>query len=201
VFRTSIYSISDKICHFSLYRTTLFRQRYSQKNGDLPYRCFLTFIITMFMRRLRMELSNTLGFLSFQFATSQSEALSSVPISRDIKSLTWYDCDIIRLDYQPVFLAPSPNSSERRKLALWHQVRSLGEIGYVRLDKIVKIPAMATPNSLDMPPKRTKKIRLSINITHRASLRERNLSTWRMNMIDIQVCAALKGIISRPFWS
>ena len=30
-----------------------------------------------------------------KFLMSQSESVSSVPISRDIKSLTWYDYDII----------------------------------------------------------------------------------------------------------
>ena len=53
--KSSIFSISDKICHFSLHRAILLRQRYLQKSVDLPYRCVLTFIITMAMRRMKVE--------------------------------------------------------------------------------------------------------------------------------------------------
>ena len=83
-----------------------------------------------------------------KFAISQSKANSTVLISYDMKSLTWFCyCNA-------KFWAEFGYGKYSFGLAM-------GTLARLRL---AKIPTMARPNSPDMPPKRTKKVRLGICI-------------------------------------
>ena len=88
-----------------------------------------------------------------KFAISQSKALSTVLISCDIKSLTWYGCDI---------MLTWPNLD-----TMVNTYRTI----LVRFDGIsdsfglARIPTMTPPNSPDVSQKRTKKVWLGLSTT------------------------------------
>ena len=86
-----------------------------------------------------------------KFPISQSKALSTVLISCDIKSLTWYGCD-------SMLTWPNLDTTVNRYRTV-----------LVRLDGIwdsfglARIPTMAPPNSPDVSPKCTKKVWLGLS--------------------------------------
>jgi len=110
--------------------------------------CRLTFPF-LFHSNSPRNVQKFLWFLIIQITVpklsiSQSEAMSTVLISYDIKSLTWYGYDITLT-----------SNVGCRNFGL-----AMGILAQLRL---TKIRTTAPPNSPDMPPKRTKTVRLGLN--------------------------------------
>lgn len=114
---------------------------------------------------------------------NQSESLSSLPISRNIKSLTWYGYGIIVIST----LTPNRTFSVLYSDISTHSVAH----GYFGSTKFRQIWTMVRPNPPDMQPKRSKKVGLGTtwynypNLAYIWPCQTRRLISWDLRKVDL----------------